>query len=320
MKIKKYPWVLVILIAGILFSSAPFFLADQPVRLYFFVRWEPLREAALVFPIEEVRAFEKAYQEAVIKNPERVAPFLERYDKTFSAVEEYGLFDSLINLIKPAISRGEVGTVNRFMKAVSDNRWIQGEEVSRNGGPFYVILTLSVSEKNEYLFQHQNRQTVEKEYKGATFIRPLGLSASIYPGSRLTEISLPANLSDLSITLERTMCFGTCPVYSLTLSGDGTVVYEGKDFVKIKGIQKSRVSPQKIAGLLDLFKNADFLHLKDRYDTVDVTDFPSAITSLRIQGDIKRVVHYQGDHSAPKALWDLEDKIDEIANSKQWIQ
>jgi len=64
--------------------------------------------------------------------------------------------------------------------------------------------------------------------------------------SPLTEISMPTDLTELIITLERTRCLGTCPVYKLTISGDGTVVYEGKDFVKVKGMKKSRVSPLKI--------------------------------------------------------------------------
>lgn len=147
--------------------------ADLPVRLYYFVKWEPLKQAAMGFPEGDFKTFEKAFQAAVIKEPEK-APRFERFDKSFSPVQEYGFFDGLVELIKSAIVRAEVGTVERFMKEVSDNRWIQGEEVSRNGGPFYVILTLPVSEKNEYQFRYQNRQTVEKEYKGASFTRALG--------------------------------------------------------------------------------------------------------------------------------------------------
>src|SRR5947208_1474873 len=40
---------------------------------------------------------------------------------------------------------------------------------------------------------------------------------------------------DLRITLERSTCFGTCPDYKLTVTGDGTVVFEGREFVKVKG-------------------------------------------------------------------------------------
>ncbi len=47
-------------------------------------------------------------------------------------------------------------------------------------------------------------------------------------------------MKDVVITLERTQCFGSCPVYKLTVYGDGRVVYEGGGFVKIKGEKKKR--------------------------------------------------------------------------------
>ena len=50
------------------------------------------------------------------------------------------------------------------------------------------------------------------------------------------------------------------------------------------------------------------------------TDMPSAFTSLTVDGKTKTVRHYHGDFSAPKELTELEDKIDEIVNSNQWIK
>ena len=55
---------------------------------------------------------------------------------------------------------------------------------------------------------------------------------------------------DVVITLERTPCFGTCPVYTLAVQGDGTVVYEGKDFVKTKGIMEISIPQAKIDQLV----------------------------------------------------------------------
>ena len=51
-----------------------------------------------------------------------------------------------------------------------------------------------------------------------------------------TPITNPTEnvFSDLVITLERTACHGTCPIYKLTIEGNGTVIYEGQDFVQVK--------------------------------------------------------------------------------------
>jgi hypothetical protein len=124
-------------------------------------------------------------------------------------------------------------------------------------------------------------------------------------------------LADVTITLERTACYGTCPVYKLTITGNGTVVYEGRDFVEVKGEQTSSISPAQVQDLVAAFEQADFLTLTD-YMEQKVTDLPYAITSITIGGQTKTVNHYYGDDSAPQELIDLESKIDEIVNSKQW--
>ncbi len=36
------------------------------------------------------------------------------------------------------------------------------------------------------------------------------------------------------ISFERGLCFGTCPVYRISLHGDGTVRYDGKDHVRVR--------------------------------------------------------------------------------------
>ena len=51
----------------------------------------------------------------------------------------------------------------------------------------------------------------------------------------------PEELKDVIITLERTECFGTCPVYRLTVHGDGRVVYEGIRFVEVEGTVKTSI-------------------------------------------------------------------------------
>jgi len=129
-----------------------------------------------------------------------------------------------------------------------------------------------------------------------------------------------SDLKNLVITLERTACKGKCPVYALTIYGNGTVVYEGKEFVKIQGRQTTSISEDKIRELVSEFEKIDYFSLSDNYQNRVITDMPSAITSITIGGKTKTVNHYHGDLGAPKELSALEDKIDEIANSAQWTK
>ena len=129
-----------------------------------------------------------------------------------------------------------------------------------------------------------------------------------------------SNLDGVVITLERTACFGTCPVYTLTINGDGTVIYEGKDFVKTGGRAETAISQDKVKQLISEFEKVDYFSLNDSYTERTITDAQTVITSITIDGKTKTIEHYYGDFSAPKQLTELEDKIDEIVDSGQWIK
>lgn len=127
-------------------------------------------------------------------------------------------------------------------------------------------------------------------------------------------------IEDAIITLERTSCYDNCPIYKLTISGDGHVVYEGEQFVNVIGRKTTQISQDKIIELVDEFYKADFFSLKDSYERYEITDNPSTITSITLNGVVKTVRHYHGDTNAPKKLIKLEDRIDEIVNSDVWVE
>ena len=136
-----------------------------------------------------------------------------------------------------------------------------------------------------------------------------------------TNKPLPSSTSEeLVITLERTPCFGKCPVYSLKIKGEGTVIYSGVDFVKTKGIQETTISLEALNQLLTEFEKVDYFSLSDSYTKFGKSDMPSANTSISIGGQTKAIKHYLGDLTAPKQLTALENKIDELVNSAQWIK
>ncbi|NVM22360.1 MAG: lamin tail domain-containing protein [Desulfobacterales bacterium] len=126
------------------------------------------------------------------------------------------------------------------------------------------------------------------------------------------------DLTGLVITLERTVCFGACPAYELTVYGNGTVVYEGSEFVRVVGIRTTIISEEKVRLLVSEFDRIDYFALSDSYEDYMVTDLPFAITSITIDERTKTVRHYHGDLSAPEELTELENQIDEIVDSKRW--
>jgi hypothetical protein len=167
--------------------------------------------------------------------------------------------------------------------------------------------------------RHENKKRGEIMKKLLLALALLSLLAIPVVGCTSAQLSTPTN-QDVIITLERTACFGTCPVYSLTIQGEGTVMYEGKDFVEVKGEAETTISQDQIDELISEFEKVDYFSLEDSYTERTITDAPTVITSISISGKTKTIEHYHGDFSAPEKLRELEDRIDEIVDSDQWIK
>jgi len=136
--------------------------------------------------------------------------------------------------------------------------------------------------------------------------------------STMFDANVPALSTSESaiITIDRTVCFGSCPDYSLTIYGNGTVIYDGRNFVAITGRQTSTIPQEDVRELIRSFYSIGYFSLIDEY--VDqVTDLPTTTTSITIGGQFKQVINYYG---APESLRQLENKIDETANSGIWIE
>jgi len=133
---------------------------------------------------------------------------------------------------------------------------------------------------------------------------------------------------DDSITLERTACFGTCPMYKVTVTSDGTVTFNGQRFTKTTGVAKGKISREEFRQLVAEFEKIKYFSLPDSYTPGTpvcpqrITDMPSANTSISLKGKAKGVMHYYGcgDKGALAQLTALETKIDEVLGTQKWIK
>lgn len=81
------------------------------------------------------------------------------------------------------------------------------------------------------------------------------------------------NVDGAVITMERTMCFGTCPAHSLAIHGNRTVNYEGFAFVAVTGSHTYQISKEKVEQLVCEFHRINYFSLEDTYEE-PVTDLP----------------------------------------------
>lgn len=122
----------------------------------------------------------------------------------------------------------------------------------------------------------------------------------------------------VTITLERTPCFGPCPVYRVELDGTGKVVYDGRGFVKERGRWERTVPADDVQALVREIEAAGFFSLRDTY-AAEATDHATVITSVSIDGKTKRIEHDLSSRTAPAALEKLYERIDRVAGTKEWV-
>ncbi len=123
----------------------------------------------------------------------------------------------------------------------------------------------------------------------------------------------------VTITMTRGACFGFCPVYRVSISESGEVIYVGEQFVNVRGEQRAQISPEAVQTLLTRFDEVGFASLQDEY-RAPVTDHPTYTITLERNGRTKTVTDYAGVNAGmPQAVRELEDEIDRVAGTAQWV-
>ena len=157
--------------------------------------------------------------------------------------------------------------------------------------------------------------------------QPIGGPLGFMVLDEFTKVPAPArhlpfptgSLDSAKFVLSRGSCLGTCPSYTVTVHGNGLVVYEGKNYVLVKGKHVTRVSTSAVGCLLKAFQAADFWSLSSRY-SAPITDLPEYEMKLTIGGQTKTLEDYAGELvGMPREVSALEDAIDAVAADAKWV-
>jgi uncharacterized protein DUF6438 len=126
------------------------------------------------------------------------------------------------------------------------------------------------------------------------------------------------------ITLERTPCFGTCPVYQVSISRSGSVRFVGKHHVTLQGAASAEIAPARVDSLLRELEVGGYFDFADAYVMGSpacgayATDSPTVITSVTSGGRTRAIRHDYGCQGAPRELARLERLIDDVAGTDRW--
>ena len=112
----------------------------------------------------------------------------------------------------------------------------------------------------------------------------------------------------LAITLERTMCYGPCPVFTARFINDGVLEYDGQFAVQPLGARRIQLRRDGFAQLAALVEREGFWDLEANY-AAQVTDLPSRIITVQAESQSKIVTDY--GLVGPIALHRIERAITE---------
>jgi hypothetical protein len=144
----------------------------------------------------------------------------------------------------------------------------------------------------------------------------------------------PIDYSRLSIRLFRSNCLGDCPVYEVTIDGEGNVVFStdeppwgshadrfGRvDGVLLGGVHRARIDRAALDALIARFRQARFFGLRREY-TANISDIPGFQLTLTTGGRSHTVRDYGGmEAGMPPAVSALEDAVDEAAGTARWVR
>jgi hypothetical protein len=153
-----------------------------------------------------------------------------------------------------------------------------------------------------------------------------------------TSVPFPsAAPANVTMTLERTSCLGTCPGYKVSVTGNGQVRFAvqkpsysgakpykprqfGDHYVLWSETHETTVSAQAAADLFAKFREAHFMGLKPSYFGGG-TDGPTFKMSLRVGKTSRQVSDYIGQGGGmPASVTALEEAVDAVAGTERWTR
>ena len=133
-------------------------------------------------------------------------------------------------------------------------------------------------------------------------------------GDRQTTACSNEIEEDVVFFLQKTSCFGECPVYTLKVYSNGDVFLNGESYIPYLGCHKSLLSSANLQSLKEKFSKSQFFGFKDQYYE-GVTDLPTTYIYYRDGRLKKKVMDYYG---SPQELKDLELLLEKLVDQLKW--
>ena len=135
----------------------------------------------------------------------------------------------------------------------------------------------------------------------------------VKPKPNTPEITDTGKLKKL-FELKKGICYGRCPVYTLTVYEGGMLSYQGERFTDKMGLYTKKMDTTAYANLVRAFETTDLWQYPDHIKN-DIPDLPST-TLIHYKGTKTKSVQWK--NGAAKELLDLAKMMESLAKEKDW--
>jgi hypothetical protein len=134
------------------------------------------------------------------------------------------------------------------------------------------------------------------------------------------------NVTGRSISIERSSCYGRCPVYRFTMYSNGEYVWQGRAHVSVVGVRRGWMGARTFAKAMQLLTDSGYLDFKDSYQSgggeceIFATDNPTVVIVVADPVHPKRITHYLGctGFARQEVLTELEDNLDAVFETRKF--
>ena len=120
-------------------------------------------------------------------------------------------------------------------------------------------------------------------------------------------------------SIQKSPCFGRCPVFEARIYSDGKAVYNGVRFVEKEGIHYAYLNESQINEIIAKALDFNFLELAPIYpeNGERILDFPNTITYFQYKNKELKIIN---NHDAPQNLLQFEQYLLDLLENLDWLK
>lgn len=107
------------------------------------------------------------------------------------------------------------------------------------------------------------------------------------------------------IELDASMCFGTCPNFTISLTKKGEIKFEGKNYTPLKGKFTSQASFPLVDYVFSKFEQQPIMKYEDNYRS-RATDLQTIVLKFYKNGKLVKTIQDYGTASPQELLWAIQ--------------